>query len=422
MVQIRPKLFEVWSVRFTFSLILLGLVAATGCDKVETLVNDAKQEVAQQTATPEPTPAPTSAPVAVPATPAAPVTPEPARPSAEQVVAEFRALAPAHVNDTVLARLAMLPDAAAQITEVDASGCQELTPNGLQHLTQLPNLQKLIVRGAQKLANADFSAFELMGKLNEFDASGLPLTGAQLAQLGKAPSLEKVSLANSTIDGAAIGQLATAEKLADLDLSQTGADDNAIANFKNLPLRRIVLNQTRVSDASLAVLGGIESLEDLSLMECQVSGPGFLKPAFANLKKLEVAKTRFGIEGLIAIKKLKKLERLGLYAAGIQFDNGNIVDPRSNVFKGFPNLQEVVLSGNGLSNVGLATLIAGHKNVQILHLNDLKGISDPGIVRLVACPKLTEIHVRDTGVSAAGANALKAKLPEVSIFGSFGKL
>lgn len=422
MVQIRPTLIEAWSVRLALSLILPVFVAVTGCDKVETIVSDAKQEIAQQTAPAQPAPTPTPAPVAAPATPTPPVTPEPARPSAEQIIADFKTLNPAQVNDGALARLAMFPDAAAQITEVDASTSPELTAIGLQHLAQLPNLQKLIVRGAAKLAGADFGAFEQMGKLNELDISGVPVTAAQLAQVGKAPHLETVNISNSMADGTAVAQLAAAGSLSDLDASATGADDNAIAAFKNLPLRRIMLNRTRVSDASLAVLGSIESLEELSLMECQVSGLGFSKPAFANLKKLEVAHTRFGAEGLIAIKKLKKLERLGVYSSGIQFDNGNVVDPRTNVFKGFPNLKELVLGKNTLSSVGLAALIAGHKNLQILYLDNLSGINDPGIGRLTACPKLTELYVRDTGVSAAGAKALKSKQPELKIVGPFGEL
>lgn len=415
-VSERQTLLEVMQ-----SLSLLVVLVLVGCDKVETLVSDAKQEIAQQTGTVEQPAAQPSMP-----SPAAPiVTPPvatPEAPSPEKVLAEFKAIPPNQVADSALARLVAVPEAAAQVTEIDVSGSQNLTGAGLQHLAQLPNLKKLIMKSLTKLSGGDFSVFGSMSSLNELDITGGNLTVEHLVNVGKTPNLERLVIAGATVESAAVAQLAAAEKLSDFDASQTNTDDNAIAGFKNLPLRRVVLNQTRVTDASLVVLGGIASLEDLSLIECQVSGAGFLKPAFTNLKKLEVAKTRFGVEGLMAIKKLKKIERLGLFSTGIIFDNGSQVDPRTNVFKGFPELHELVVSGNSISNVGLATVIAGHKNLQILHLELSKGVGDPGLVRLVTCPKLTEIYATDTAVSAAGAKALKAKLPNVTITGPFGKI
>ena len=46
---------------------------------------------------------------------------------------------------------------------------------------------------------------------------------------------------------------------------------------------------------------------------------------------------------------------------------------------------------------------------------DGTSISDAGFLKLKALPNLTAVHVRDTQVSSAAANELKAALPSVRI-------
>lgn len=404
-----------------FGLSVCVAAGLTGCDKVENIVNDAKKEIAEQTAPPTPAPANNGAVTPNPA-PIQPAVTTPTRPSAEQVIAQFKSIKPGQYTDSMLAELAAVPEAASQITELNLSGSQGVSGAGLAQVAKLPNLTTLTIMQSGRLTAEDFAALKDSNSLTTLDLSAGVFNAQQMAAIGQIPNLESVVIANSQVDGASVAQLAAATKLAVLDANNTQTDDSSIAALKACPLRVVKLIQTRVTDATVLALGAMPTIEEVVLIQCQVTGKAFQKAAFANLKKLDVAQTNFGPDGLIAIKKLKKLERLGLFSCGLTLDNGTVVDTRLNVFKGFPELKELVLAGNGMTSLGVANMIAGHKSLEVLHLNQLRAVGDPGIARLVTCPNLKELHVTETAVSQAGAAALKAKLPNLTVFGSFGKL
>ncbi len=389
-----------------------------GCDKVETLVTEAKQEIAPA---PAPAPAPVQAPVVTPTpTPATPEPPPP--PSADQVLAEFNAINGALIDDAVLMRLLSSPEAAAQITELNLSGNQRLSGAGLQLLAKLPNLKSVTLNGINRFTPADFAVFTQTANLVSLDLTSTQLTDQHLAAAAEAKSLTKVVVANNPVSATSIGQLAALPALIDLDASRTQANDATVAEFAKKPMVNVNLNFTQVTDQSLVILGAMPSLEQLSAGETQVTGLGFQKPAFTNLKALRLAKNRFGVEGLMAIRKLAHLEELELFSCGILLDNGRQVDNRANVFKNFKNLKSLNISGNGVTDLGLASFIAGHKSLETLYCELGKGVTDQGFVRLSTCPKLTHISVRGSSVTPAGVNAIKTKLKEVKVDGDFGSL
>jgi len=69
----------------------------------------------------------------------------------------------------------------------------------------------------------------------------------------------------------------------------------------------------------------------------------------------------------------------------------------------------------------MTVFFKGHKTLEELHLGDNKGITDNGLAALIGVKTLRLLEVSSTGCGAAGAQALKQKLPECTIITSTGK-
>ena len=179
-----------------WSIVIAVGCATIGCDKVETLVNDAKDEVAKQTAPAPTTPAPanTAAPVVAPvAAPVVAIVPP------EQILAEFRALPVNGISDAALAKLAAAPEAAAQITELDLSSNQHVTGSGLGELPKLPNLKTLSVAGMGKLPAEAFNTLQQLTGLTSLDATSTQINNANMAALAAMTGLEALNLSRTQV-------------------------------------------------------------------------------------------------------------------------------------------------------------------------------------------------------------------------------
>ena len=81
-------------------------------------------------------------------------------------------------------------------------------------------------------------------------------------------------------------------------------------------------------------------------------------------------------------------------------------DQRADVFKGLPKLRKLILSENGISDLGVLRLIAGAKELEELQAGGTN-ISDQSLEHLMKCPKLQLIEVTRSRVTGAGIVALK---------------
>ena len=400
----------------SWSIVTAVSCATIGCDKVETLVNDAKQEVATQTA-PAPVPAPTNAPapaVAPVIAPAAVVVPP------EQILAEFRTLPSTGITDAALAKLTASPEAASQITELDLTGNFAVTGSGLGELAKLPGLKSLKVAGMGKLQAAEFDSLARVTGLTSLDAASTQINNSNLPALASITGLETLNLSRTQVTGNGAGHLAALTNLKELLLDDTPTNDEAISAIKNLPLRVLRLPHAQVTNAAMAVIGEMTTLEELNISYTAITGAAFAKAKLTNLRILGVGETNFGVDGLIQIKRFKNLEELGMYRAQLHMDDGNLkFDPKADVFKGLPKLRKLNVGANGISDIGVARFIAGAKELEELHLA-LNSISDRGLAELLKCPKLQSVELTGTKVSGTGILALKAavakqKRPEIVV-------
>lgn len=374
----------------------------SGCDKVEGLVEEGKDLVNGE----EPVVA-DAPPVVAPTQPQ--ITPEPvvpAGPTPQQIVEQFTSLRSDQITDGSLAQLASSPEAAAAITEVNLSGAQ-VSARGLGYLSNLPNLESLDASNTRVAADS-LMAIGQSKSLRSINISGSDADDRVVGELSKIPHLQTLNLSNTRISTNAVSDLGSMRELTDLSLMGT-ATDQMIAGLTALPIRRLDLSRSKVTNASLPMLLQIPTLESLNLDWCAVTGDGFKGFAKSDIKKLSVGATQFGTEGLLAIKGMRSLEDLNVFDARVE------MHLKANVFRTFPNLRILNAGKNALSDAALDVFFKGHKSLEELHLPHHKGITDNGLQYLIGVRKLKRLNLIDTSVNGPGAQALKKRLPECTI-------
>ena len=392
-------------------LATLAIVCFTvaGCDKVEGLVEDGKDLVNGGESTVANSPPVTTTPAQTQIT--HPETVVPAGPTPQQILEHFNGLQPSQISDGELAQLASSPEAAAAITEIDMTGA-EVSGKGLGYLSNLPNLESLNA-SSTRIGEDSLAAIGQSQSLRSINLSNSDANDSVVGELSKIPHLQTLNLANTRISTDAARGLGAMRELTDLSLMGS-ATDQMVAGLTALPIRRLDLSRSQITNASLPMLLQIPTLESLNVDWCRVTGDGFKGFGKSDIKELSVSSTAFGTEGLVAIKGMKSLEDLNVFEARI------LMQKNANVFRSFPNLRILNAGKNSLTDAALEVFFKGHRSLEELHLPNHKAITDNGLQWLVGLKNLKLLNVVDTSVGARGAQALKQKLPECTIQTSTG--
>ena len=176
-----------------------------------------------------------------------------------------------------------------------------LNDDTAKSLSQLAQLEKFFANGAE-LSDDGFKAFAGWKSLKSFGldhwgwyAPGhLPQKqplGPGLAHLASCTNLEHVRLGGCRVDNRVTAAIAQIKSLQSVDLQHTFAvTDEGIAALKALPKLRIIKLSPqfspRFTDASLAVLGEIKTLEEIEINETWLT----YDKGFAHLKSLPALK------------------------------------------------------------------------------------------------------------------------------------
>jgi WD40 repeat protein len=172
--------------------------------------------------------------------------------------------------------------------------------------------------------------------------------------------------------------------------------DKGIAQLKALTdLKRLILTGTRVTDAGMASLESLKNLEVLHLGSCSgVSDAGMAHIAgLTNLQEIVTAPS-FGNEGMKQLKGLTKLRKLNLIG------NSAITDAGMSALEGKPDLEELNIWDAKVTDAGLAYLRASTRLTKL----DLVGtsITDAGLIHLNEMADLEKLDLSKTGVNGSG--------------------
>ncbi len=386
--------------RFLFAF--LFLCVASGCEEVGKVVDNVKSEVsgpAPSVAAPEVTPAPADSLPSM----------EIAKPSSPQeLIARFQKLSSTEITDNDLSQLAAAPEAAAAITTIDLSGNTHVSRSGLEQLAALKNLASLKMASCSTLP-ADLAALGSAASLQQLFLSGTKTDDSVVQRLSSLPELNELDLSGTAITPAAGAMLGRSATLTNINLSSTTSNDATAGHMAALPLVKLDVSKTQITNAGLQEILRIQTLESLNASFTSVTGIGFKGFNQAGLKELNVAATSFGLEGFDAIRGMKSLEILGVYQAGL------VEHKAANVFRTMPKLRILNAGQNAVTDAGMEVFFKGLDSLEELHLGHNSLISDRGLASLVGVKTLKYLDVTGTNCSAAGANALKAKLPECKI-------
>jgi hypothetical protein len=351
--------------RFAVSLTVGAALLATGCDKAQSLLDDAKKQADAAMATKSATdPAESSASIpgdapssATPPVPTSVPTPEPVLDDAA-IVAKWNATKTNDRNDNSIAELLKAsPDSLKEITTFDfRSAGPTLTAAGLKTLKQFP-LVKVI------------------------DCSLHTMSEEQVAAISELPELE------------------------DLGMLSCGLKDPMLASLKKLATLRTlnVSSNVDLTDAGMNSIHNLVEVQSLDFENTHIAGAFLLKAKFlGGLKRLHADASTFA-DGFPALKSTPNLEYLAL-------SDVNVWDQQMNFLKSHTKLREVYFRKNlNISDVGF-TCLDGNKNLEVV---DIRGtnISGAGLKFLRNTRTLKLLKTQDARVDNLTLIALKKALP-----------
>jgi hypothetical protein len=193
------------------------------------------------------------------------------------------------------------------------------------------------------------------------------------------------------------------------DGTESKIEDAAVQHFQGLhQLATIDLSGRPISDAGFRALGGSKVLQELYLDNTRISDESLARVAeFPNLEVLAVAGTGIKGEGLVHLQKLKSLRVLNIAKC-------EVTDDALAHLEKIPSLEVLALNGTKVTTAGLAHL----KPLAKLRVLNVIGcdVEDVGLEQLKGLDELRMLYVDQTKVTEEGIENLKTACPSLAIF------
>jgi hypothetical protein len=191
------------------------------------------------------------------------------------------------------------------------------------------------------------------------------------------------------------------------------------------------LRGLRVGDAALQAVGGLATLQHLSLWDCELNDVGPIGPhALSGIDDPYPSKFCITNSGLKHLAGLHKLRTLWLMSSHVTEDGlkhiaalrqlrkltialPQVGDSGLEHLKGLDQLQELDLQFTQVTDEGLARLGVLDR-LEILSLWSTQ-VSDSGLKHLKALRRLRSLNLVNTRVTAAGAQELERALPGLEV-------
>jgi hypothetical protein len=198
-------------------------------------------------------------------------------------------------------------------------------------------------------------------------------------------------------------------------LRQLGAKIDKSANGSVSAVR---FDDQRATDATLAVLAKLPSIERLDVHRCPITDEGLAHLAgLTALKELNLSDCEFTDAGLSLLSGLTNLEQLNL--ASSFGDSPQIKGPGLAALAGMTKLQVLVLDKNLVDDAALEHL-KNLKALRELYLEQTRVVG-PGLKHLQGLGSLTFLSLNETKVTDAGMEALQgiSSLEVLNLHGAF---
>ncbi len=247
---------------------------------------------------------------------------------------------------------------------------------GLEALSELPRLRRLLLANAKLIDDAALQALRHLRDLRSLTLTAAPVTDAGAAELARHRELRTLVLAGTRITDKALGPIGTLGHLRWLNLAGTKVTDQGLRSMAGLQgLLALNLAGTPVTDAGLPALANLRNLRTLNLAGTKVTGAGLA-----------------GLSGLTNLR-------------WVNLDHSGLTDGGMDALTRIPNLQALVLSATTISPNGLLKLqrLAG-----TLRSLDLSGciVLNSALDILSGLKQLRYLNLRRTMVTDSGMERL----------------
>lgn len=308
------------------------------------------------------------------------------------------------VTDDGLAALKQIPT----LKTLNLRKCAKLTDAGLEHVAELPKLERLIllynkdgltnecmesiakisslraldIRGCVQIKDDGLLAMAPLKNLVDFKHRGFNVTNKGLAVFKELPQLRVLMMQDAAnVDDGAMEHLAGLDGLTNLDMTGTSVEDPGLAALAGKKIKDLRLRNTLVEGTGLDQLeAAYETLTYLDLNESFATDEGLAQAAsFKNLETLLVWQTDVTDEGLSVLSELPKLKKLMLKACSDVTDAG------------MPAVAKV-------------------ESLVDLDLSETT-VSDEGLKALHGLKNLTTLNVANTDVTEEGITAIQEAIP-----------
>jgi len=306
-------------------------------------------------------------------------------------------------------------------------GAAGITDEGLEHLSELTNLESLSLVDTQ-VTEESLAHLENLTRLEFLELSGPNVTDAGMDHLKGLANLEVLLLDDTKVGDAGLEQLRELHNLRVLGLWNTEVSDAGLRHLAALTsLETLRLGKNRVSSVGIKHLTDLARLQKLNLSDTLVDDTGLKHvSALLNLYELDLRRTQITDAGLEHLKGLRNLQDLDLQGTKIS-DSGlenfknlpilrhlsladtDVRGPGLRHLRGLPELECLMLHGTELSEGGLESL-RDLPNLRELYL-DNTNVTDADLEYLESLSNLESLDLRDTEVTDEDADRLKRALP-----------
>jgi internalin A len=293
------------------------------------------------------------------------------------------------------------------LEELDDDGTMGLIPTGPAdaHMAPLAGLTSLRVLILDHSRITDSGVAHLAG-LQELEAlyiHGRRVTDAGVVHLTGLSRLHALTLIYTDITDMGVAQLASLRALQQLDVIGSSINGTGLQSLTDLPLQRLCLRGTHITDDALAAIAEMPGLTELALDRTNISDAGLRHLAeLTDLRDLRLGRTGITGSGLEYLEGLTSLESLSLTGTQITSQGLAYLAP-------LRDLRNLDLSTTPISDEGLPHL-AGMRLRQLC-LCETR-VTDDALPHLTALPELQRLDLSETVITRDAVAAIRDEFPE----------
>ncbi len=246
------------------------------------------------------------------------------------------------------------------------------------------------------------------------------VTDSDMPLLTRMPGLRRLDLTLTRISDRGLRALKSATALEDVNLyfAEQITDEGA-AVVKSWPhLKRLNLRGTKITDSTLQFLEAVPSLEWLDIGWAQITDTGLEHlSALVNLKGLAMGGNKLTDTALQFLRTMPQIEYLDL--AGTQRTDSGLwslaVTPSGlGAVAAVTELRDLSLAGTAVNARGLEEL-KPLAQLERLNLQGCKQLHDDAAAILATFPRLQILDLKDSGITPAAAERVRAALPHCQV-------